>query len=180
MLEIRSFSSNKPPNEPASTVILGINESTCAKLDPLSSIVDPCKVDVKRRLDDAEGYCDGIYHALCEPAVDPIEDVEAAVRAEGEEVIRVDDGGDCCLAEKDELREDADGFENDGECPKYLGESIYLAHLRAFCKLTSPPKRLKIKLHPNAKPTTGGAMIMDPATEYTVMPYALWLSRVYG
>lgn len=56
---------------------------------------------------------------ICEP-YDPVQDVEAAVRAEREEVVGIDDGRDGGLAEEEELRDDADGLEDDGERPDDL------------------------------------------------------------
>lgn len=71
---------------------------------------------------DAEDHRDGVEVVLAGGgAVDPVEDVEGAVGAQAEEVVGVYDGGDGGLAEKEELREDGDGFEDFGEGPEDLG-----------------------------------------------------------
>jgi hypothetical protein len=59
----------------------------------------------------------GITRAGVEGAVDPVEDVEASVGAEGEEVKGVYDRGDGGLAEEEELWEDTDGFKDYREGP---------------------------------------------------------------
>lgn len=75
-------------------------------------------------MDDAEDDADGIEVVLAaHGAKDPVEDVEEAVAAECCEVEAVDDGGDGSLAEEEELREDADGFEDDAEGPDDLSIS---------------------------------------------------------
>jgi hypothetical protein len=55
-----------------------------------------------------------------EQAKGPVEQVERAVGAEEDDVEGRDDSGDCRLAEEEELREDADGFEDLGEGPEPL------------------------------------------------------------
>jgi len=57
---------------------------------------------------------------LSNPTHDPIEDVEEAVAAKRNEVEAVDDSRDRGLAQEEELREDADGLEDDGEGPEEL------------------------------------------------------------
>jgi hypothetical protein len=53
-------------------------------------------------------------------ADDPVQHVHCAVCAEGDEVERVDYGRDGGLAEEQELRDYADGFEDFGEDPESL------------------------------------------------------------
>lgn len=67
-----------------------------------------------------DGYRVGLAVIDVELPPDPVEDVEAAVGAEAEEVEGVDYGRDGGLAEEEELGEDADGFEDYREGPADL------------------------------------------------------------
>lgn len=57
-------------------------------------------------------------------AVDPVGDVESAVDAESEEVVRGDSLGLAGALKHEELGQDGDGLEPDGEGPKDLGDAI--------------------------------------------------------
>lgn len=110
------------PQQPALAHVVGVDDAAGAQLDALPRVVDPGEVDVERGLQEPEDDLHGLGLGVVdvELAVDPVEDVQAAVEAEREEVVGVDDGGDGGLAEEEELREDADGFENIGEVPEPL------------------------------------------------------------
>lgn len=76
---------------------------------------------------DAARHGDGVWFPIIvELALDPIQDIEGAIGAEGEEIEGVDDGGDGGLAEQEELREDADGFEDEGEVDQHF-DGVVLA-----------------------------------------------------
>ena len=49
-----------------------------------------------------------------------VENIEGAVRAKRQEIVRVDDSRHGGLAEKEQLRDDADGFKDDGKRPHDL------------------------------------------------------------
>lgn len=93
-----------------------------SQLHTLSRIVHPEEVDVERGLDDSEDYADRVRLLVVRVQLppDPVENVECAVAAKGKEVEGVDYGWDGGLAEKQELGEDADGFEDYAEDPEDL------------------------------------------------------------
>ena len=92
-----------------------------AQLDALTCVVDPGEVD-------HEGGLDRAPHPGCRVAVvgfvgatyNPIKNVEEAVCAQCDEVVRVNDCGNSGLAQEEKLRDDADGFEDFGEYPEDL------------------------------------------------------------
>lgn len=110
------------PEEPAPPQVIRINHATTTKLDALASVVDPSKVDVESRLDDAEDNRDGVRTGVIavETADQPVDAVKGAVGAESEEVEAVDDGGDGSLAEEEQLGQHADGFQDLREHPEPL------------------------------------------------------------
>ena len=55
--------------------------------------------------------------------IDPVHDVECAVGAEREKVEGVDDRGNGSLAKQKQLRQNADGLENDRKCVEHLCRS---------------------------------------------------------
>jgi len=78
------------------------------------------EVAVQNGLDDAGHDGDEVEEALAVVAVDPVEEVQAAVQAKSEQVV----GGDgLCLAsfaDHEELGKDGDWFQVDGESPQDL------------------------------------------------------------
>jgi len=106
-----------PVQQPAPPQVVGVHDRAVAQLDALPRPVDPGEVEVEGGLDEPEDDGDGVGRAVVavELAPDPVEDVEAAVGAEEEDVEGGDDGGDGGLPEEEELREDADGLEDYGE-----------------------------------------------------------------
>ena len=91
-----------------------------AQLYSLPAVIYPSEINIKCGLYDAEddGYRIRFPVIRIELAHNPIQDVERAVGTEGQEVEAVDYGGDGCLSEQEELREDADGLEDYGEDPE--------------------------------------------------------------
>ena len=108
--------------QPAAREVVGIDHAAVAQLDALARPVDPGKVEVEGRLDDAEDDGDGVRLLVVgvELAQDPVEQVQAAVGAEEDDVEGGDDGRGGGLPEEEELREDADGFEDLREDPEPL------------------------------------------------------------
>jgi hypothetical protein len=108
--------------QPAAREVVGIDDAAVAQLDALARPVDPGKVEVEGRLDDAEDDGDGVGLLVVgvEPAPYPVEQVQAAVGAEEDDVEGGDDGRDRGLPEEEELREDADGFEDLRKDPEPL------------------------------------------------------------
>lgn len=80
------------------------------ELYALPRVVHPCKIDIERCLYDSEDDGDSVrfFSGCFHLAQDPIQDVEAAVRAQAGEVVGVDDSRDSGLAEEEKLWEDAD------------------------------------------------------------------------
>lgn len=108
--------------EPAAREVVGVDDAAVAQLDALPRPVHPGEVEVEGGLDDAEDDRDRVRLLVVgvELLEDPVEQVEAAVGAEEDDVEGGDDGGDGGLAEEEELREDADGFEDLGKDPEVL------------------------------------------------------------
>ncbi|KAJ6442577.1 mannosylphosphorylation protein (Mnn4) [Purpureocillium lavendulum] len=110
------------PQQPAPAHVVGVDHAAAAELDALPRVVDPRKVDVQGRLDDAEDdrHGVGLASADVELAPDPVEAVQAAVRAEGHQVEGVDDGRHGRLPQEQQLRQHAGGLEDLGEDPHPL------------------------------------------------------------
>lgn len=105
-------------DQPTPADIVAVNDTSVPQLYALSCPVDPCKVKVKEGLDDAKGNADGEDEAeivLGGAANDPVQNVKSAVGPKCGEVETIDDGGDGRLAEEKQLREDAEGFEDQGK-----------------------------------------------------------------
>ena len=111
-----------PVQQPAPAQVVGVYDRAVAQLDPLPRPVDPGEVEVESGLDEPknDGYRVWGPVVAVELAPYPVEDVEPAVGAEEEDVEGGDDGGDRGLPEEEELRKDADGFEDYGEGEKPL------------------------------------------------------------
>ncbi len=93
-----------------------------------------------------DGY--QIKEALEVIAVDPVEDVEGPVGAEGEQVVTRDRLGLACLADHEQLRQDGHRFQVDGERPQNLQQHwhhvapcscLLLLALRGACVTVSGP-----------------------------------------
>lgn len=95
--------------EPAAAQIVGVHNTSATELDTLACVVHPSKIDVQGGLNDAKDDGDGIRAGvlLVKGANEPVEAVQGAVGAKGEEIEGIDDSGDGRLAEKEELRQDA-------------------------------------------------------------------------
>lgn len=108
--------------QPSAAQVVGVDDAAVAQLDALARPVDPGEVDVEGGLDDAEDDGDGagLPHVCVELVQEPVDDIEGAVGAEEDDVERGDDGWDGGLAEKEELWEHAEGFEDLGEDPEVL------------------------------------------------------------
>merc|ERR1719278_737115 len=78
------------------------------------------EVTVEDGLDDPGHNSDGIVEILVMVAVDPVEDVEAAVGAESKEIVARDRLRLARLADHEELGEDGDALQVDGEGPEDL------------------------------------------------------------
>ena len=76
------------------------------------------EVTVEDGLNDPGYNGDGIVEILIVIAVDPVEDVEATVRAESKEIVAGDGLRLAGLADHEELGEDGDTLQVDGECPE--------------------------------------------------------------
>jgi hypothetical protein len=111
----------QPTDQPAPVQVLGVDNAALAELDALARVVNPGEVDHQGCLYGAKDPARRVaVSLLCGAAHNPVQDVEEAVGAEGDEVVRIDDGGDSGLAEEKQLRNDADGFEYLGEDPEEL------------------------------------------------------------
>ena len=78
------------------------------------------EVAVEDGLDAAGDDSDDVIEALEVVAVDPVEDVEAAVGAEGEQVVAGDRLGLPGLGDHEQLGQDGDTLQVDGEGPQDL------------------------------------------------------------
>ncbi len=109
--------------QPALSYVVGVDDAAVAELDALARPVDPGKVEVEQGLDDAENDGEVVEQVVggVEGALDPVEDVEAAVGAEGEQIVGVNDGRNGGLAQEQQLGQDGDGLEDLGEGPEPLG-----------------------------------------------------------
>lgn len=89
-------------------------------------VVDPEEVRVQNRLDDASDDGDpvGLVLRLGQVAVDPIGDVEPAVDAQGEQVVRGDGLGLACALQHKQLRQDGHRLQPDRERPQDLGQCV--------------------------------------------------------
>ena len=116
------LASEDASQQPTAAQVIGVDDAAVAQLDALAGPVDPGKVEVEGRLDDAEDDRDRVwlFHVCVELAQEPVDEVEAAVGAQEDNVEGGDDGRDGGLAEEEELREHADGFEHLGEDPEPL------------------------------------------------------------
>ena len=101
------FSTNETAHQPPSTEVFRVDDPTSSKLDSLSGPVYPGKVDVKGSLNDAENRGYGIEITFRGCSDYPVEDIEATIRAQGNEVKGVDDSWYCCLPQQQELGENA-------------------------------------------------------------------------
>jgi hypothetical protein len=86
----------------------------------LPRVVDPREIDVEGGLHDTEDDRNRVEPLLGGAPDDPVEDVEEPVAAQRQEVETVNDRGDVRLSQEQELRQDADRFEDDGESPAEL------------------------------------------------------------
>lgn len=93
-----------------------------AELDALSAVIHPCEVHVESSLQHPENDGHRVWLAISDVQLPPypVEDVEGAVGAEREQVVGVDYGWDGGLAEEEQLRKNAGGFEDYGEGPHDL------------------------------------------------------------
>ena len=105
--------------KPAPAKIVGINNATVAQLDALARPVHPSKVEIQSGLDDAEDHRDRLRRVVVgiETAQNPVQQVQATVRTQEHNVKRRDDGGHGCLAEEQQLGENAHRLEDLGEIP---------------------------------------------------------------
>lgn len=108
--------------QPTLAHVIRVNDAAAAELDALARVVDPGEVDVEGGLDEPKDDLDGFrgHIADVELADDPVQNIQAAVETQGEEVVRVDNGRNGGLAEEEELREDAHGFEDVRVVPEPL------------------------------------------------------------
>lgn len=117
---------HRPLDQPTLSEIIAIHHRSASQFHPLPAEVDPCEIDVKRRLHDAEDDLDGRSltiptQASClDRAHEPVQNVEESVGAQRCEVEGVDNGGYGGLAEEKELWQDAGCFEDEGENPDRL------------------------------------------------------------
>lgn len=82
------------------------------KLYSLTGIVYPSEVEVKQRLNHAEyDWHRFRLDFVLDAALYPVEDIQGPVRAQRYQVVGVYNRRDFGLAEEQELREDAEGFE---------------------------------------------------------------------
>lgn len=110
-------------HQPALAEILRIDNAATAELYPLARVVHPGKVNIERRLNDAEYIRKGVPELLLpKPAHEPIQDVESPVGSQRKKVVGVDHGGNGGLTQKQELRKYADGFEDNRKPPAYLAD----------------------------------------------------------
>lgn len=124
MLCISSLSKDLA-DQPTSADVFTIHNTTISQLDALSCPVYPGKVKVEEGLDDAERKADGENGAVIGfggAADDPVEDIKGAVRTKSREIEAVDDGGDRCLAEEEQLWQDAERLEDER---KRIGNLMY-------------------------------------------------------
>ena len=110
-------------------------------------------------------------------AVNPVEDVEAAVGAKSEEIVGINNGGDGGLAEEEELGEDTDGFEDYGEGPGELGRMVS-GGLFGKQERSNVTCEVITALAPLNMRVTTGALMADPPRQYTPRYHAFSLSRV--
>lgn len=124
VLDVADGAAKDALQEPRAAHVVGIHHAAAAELDALAGVVHPGKVNVQRRLDDAKDDGDGagLAAGYVKLAHQPVEAVQRAVRTQRNQVEGVDDGGDGCLAEEEELGQDADGFENLGKDPEPLND----------------------------------------------------------
>lgn len=99
-----------PVQQPAPAQVVGVDDGAVSQLDALPRPVDPGEVEVQRGLDEAEDDRDRVGRPVVDVqlAPDPVQDVQAAIGAEEEDVEGGDDGWDGGLPEEEELWEDAD------------------------------------------------------------------------
>lgn len=114
----RADSLSQPPNPLYGQLELGALEHLV--------VVDPEEVAVKNRLDDTRDNRDivNVPLGLRRVPVDPVGDVQRAVHAQREQVVRRDGLGLAGALQHEELREDGDGLEPDGEGPEDLGGAV--------------------------------------------------------
>ena len=78
------------------------------------------EVTVKNGLDAAGNYGDDVIEALEVVAIDPVENVESAIWAQGEQVVAGDGLRLAGLGDHKELGQDGDTLQIDGEGPEDL------------------------------------------------------------
>jgi len=93
-----------------------------SKLNALSAIVHPREIHIESRLQHPKDDRNRVWLAVCDIKFPPypVQYVKGAVGAEREQVVGVYYCWDGGLAEEEELREDAGGFEDYGEGPHDL------------------------------------------------------------
>lgn len=98
-----------------------------SKLDSLSAVIHPCEIDVECCLNNTENNRDWVWSAVIDvkSAPNPVQNVKSTIHAQRKKIVTVDDCGNSCLAEKEELWQHADGFEYDREDPGKLFHTQY-------------------------------------------------------
>merc|ERR1719453_525210 len=91
----------------------------------LALIIMVEKVDVEARLHDASKPHDALHVVIFRHvAVDPVEQVKAAVGAQRSDIVRGEVLHLALLLQQKELRQDSDGFEVNGKGPDHLEERV--------------------------------------------------------
>ena len=93
-----------------------------------SSDVQIEEVSVEHSLDDAGDDSDGIEELLDVVAVHPVEDVQRAVGAEGEQVVRRDSLRLASLGQHEQLWHDRYRLQVNAECPQHLNIPLVSLH----------------------------------------------------
>lgn len=87
------------------------------------------EVTVEDGLDNTGHNSDDVIEAFEVEAINPVEDVETPVGAEGEEIVAGDRLCLPCLADHEQLRQDGHRLEVDGEGPEHLhGGKLVIEH----------------------------------------------------
>lgn len=164
--------------------IVTVHDAAASQLDALSRVVDPSKIDVECGLHNPKYDRGCVEVSLADPANNPVEDVEEAVGAERDEVERIENGRYGGLAEEQELWEDADGLEDNAECPEELFRAIVSSFVRTETGETGallvPLTSLKVVLRQpsNKRQTNGLATRLPPKHQMANFhPYSFSLVR---
>lgn len=82
------------------------------------------EVTVENGLHDASHDSDDVEAVLVVVPVDPVEDVQAAVRAQSKQVVAGDGFRLTCLTDHKQLRQNGYGLQVDGEGPQHLRNKL--------------------------------------------------------